>query len=338
LKKQILYTDSTPNKMQDHIGLAHLSPTSLAQLDAAKLPGLFPMGALAPVPGHLRLNSHLPVQLGVDSLSRHQFQQHPGLARSAALPPVIDPILAAQYGYAQLLHGAGTRKNATRESTAPLKAWLKEHQKNPYPTKGEKIMLALISGMTLTQVSTWFANARRRLKKENKWSPDAGFDDDEENLPKTSGDLSSQLKAEESGYSSHNDGSNSEHNSGGSSPRLVEVYDHESPQPPQVPTFGHRIVNHLLPKAPSSSPSIITSPASLMTSSTSSLMTSSTSSLMTSSSPSRVKPRIWSLVEMTSSSHSASSSASSTSASLSSRSPESSNKESSDSETEVQVS
>ena len=35
-------------------------------------------------------------------------------------------------------------------------------------------------GMTLTQVSTWFANARRRLKKENKWSPDAGFEDDEE--------------------------------------------------------------------------------------------------------------------------------------------------------------
>ena len=34
--------------------------------------------------------------------------------------------------------------------------------------------------MTLTQVSTWFANARRRLKKENKWSPEAGFEDDEE--------------------------------------------------------------------------------------------------------------------------------------------------------------
>ena len=27
-------------------------------------------------------------------------------------------------------------------------------------------MLALLSSMTLTQVSTWFANARRRLKKE----------------------------------------------------------------------------------------------------------------------------------------------------------------------------
>lgn len=76
------------------------------------------------------------------------------------------------------------RKNATRESTATLKAWLFEHIKNPYPTKGEKIMLAIITKMTLTQVSTWFANARRRLKKENKmqWSPRnrTGDDDDDD--------------------------------------------------------------------------------------------------------------------------------------------------------------
>jgi hypothetical protein len=59
------------------------------------------------------------------------------------------------------------------------------HRKNPYPTKGEKIMLAIITKMTLTQVSTWFANARRRLKKENKmtWSPRnrCGEDGDDEN-------------------------------------------------------------------------------------------------------------------------------------------------------------
>ncbi|KAL3318970.1 hypothetical protein Ciccas_002365 [Cichlidogyrus casuarinus] len=74
------------------------------------------------------------------------------------------------------------RKNATRESTATLKAWLQEHIKNPYPTKGEKIMLAIITKMTLTQVSTWFANARRRLKKENKmtWTPkNRGEEDDD---------------------------------------------------------------------------------------------------------------------------------------------------------------
>lgn len=60
------------------------------------------------------------------------------------------------------------RKNATRETTAALNEWLDEHGQNPYPTKGEKIMLALLTKMTLIQVSTWFANARRRMKKENK--------------------------------------------------------------------------------------------------------------------------------------------------------------------------
>ena len=37
-------------------------------------------------------------------------------------------------------------------------------------------MLAIITRMTLTQVSTWFANARRRLKKENVIGDD--FDSD----------------------------------------------------------------------------------------------------------------------------------------------------------------
>ncbi len=75
-----------------------------------------------------------------------------------------------------------TGKNATRDATTTLKAWLQEHKKNPYPTKGEKIMLAIITKMTLTQVSTWFANARRRLKKENKvtWAPRNKSEDEDE--------------------------------------------------------------------------------------------------------------------------------------------------------------
>lgn len=73
-------------------------------------------------------------------------------------------------------------KVASRESTGALKAWLSEHLKNPYPTKGEKIMLAIVTKMSLTQVSTWFANARRRLKKENRvsWASKAKSDEDEE--------------------------------------------------------------------------------------------------------------------------------------------------------------
>ncbi|KAL2080077.1 hypothetical protein ACEWY4_023870 [Coilia grayii] len=107
---------------------------------------------------------------------------HSEVAQSAYYP--YDHTFAQyQYGSVDV---ATRRKNATRETTSTLKAWLQEHKKNPYPTKGEKIMLAIITRMTLTQVSTWFANARRRLKKENKmtWSPrtknsdDKGCDDD----------------------------------------------------------------------------------------------------------------------------------------------------------------
>jgi hypothetical protein len=50
------------------------------------------------------------------------------------------------------VNGLGMRKAATRETTGPLKAWLHEHRKNPYPTKAEKIMLAIITKMTLIQV------------------------------------------------------------------------------------------------------------------------------------------------------------------------------------------
>ncbi|XP_032816430.1 Iroquois homeobox protein 5a-like [Petromyzon marinus] len=85
--------------------------------------------------------------------------------------PTLSHYPCDRYGAAEA--NVTRRKNATRDATATLKAWLNEHRKNPYPTKGEKIMLAIITRMTLTQISTWFANARRRLKKDNKmtWTP-----------------------------------------------------------------------------------------------------------------------------------------------------------------------
>ena len=42
------------------------------------------------------------------------------------------------------------RRHTARESTGPLKGWLQEHPRNPYPTKAEKVMLALISGKLTT--------------------------------------------------------------------------------------------------------------------------------------------------------------------------------------------
>jgi hypothetical protein len=93
---------------------------------------------------------------------------------------MMDPSAAAFNPY---LFADHKRKNATREITQPLKIWLNEHRKNPYPSKPDKVMLAICTGMTLTQVSTWFANARRRLKKENKmtWQPrNSGEDSDDD--------------------------------------------------------------------------------------------------------------------------------------------------------------
>ncbi|XP_054029334.1 iroquois-class homeodomain protein IRX-5 [Dryobates pubescens] len=94
------------------------------------------------------------------------YEVLPGLVSSAGLcPPCCQQRLPVEPGRAKVA--------AARESTGALKAWLARHPRNPYPSKGEKVMLAVVSRMSLTQVSTWFANARRRLKKENKagWAP-----------------------------------------------------------------------------------------------------------------------------------------------------------------------
>ncbi|MEE6499675.1 hypothetical protein FKM82_003544, partial [Ascaphus truei] len=108
--------------------------------------------------------------------SQYEMKENPGIQHGA-----FSHHHPAFYPYGQYQFGDPSRpKNATRESTSTLKAWLNEHRKNPYPTKGEKIMLAIITKMTLTQVSTWFANARRRLKKENKmtWAPRSRTDEE----------------------------------------------------------------------------------------------------------------------------------------------------------------
>ncbi|XP_055992395.1 iroquois-class homeodomain protein IRX-6 isoform X1 [Sorex fumeus] len=130
-------------------------------------------------PGYLPYTSEAPALYGALN-PQYEFKETagnftPGLAQAGAYysyEPTLGQYQYDRYGAVEL-SSSGRRKNATRETTSTLKAWLNEHRKNPYPTKGEKIMLAIITKMTLTQVSTWFANARRRLKKENKmtWAP-----------------------------------------------------------------------------------------------------------------------------------------------------------------------
>jgi len=60
----------------------------------------------------------------------------------------------------------GTKKhrgNLPKASTNILKKWLFEHLFHPYPTEEEKSALSLQTGLTLSQISNWFINARRRI-------------------------------------------------------------------------------------------------------------------------------------------------------------------------------
>lgn len=44
-----------------------------------------------------------------------------------------------------------------------LKSWLLEHASHPYPTEDEKRRLCSMTGLSISQVSNWFINARRRI-------------------------------------------------------------------------------------------------------------------------------------------------------------------------------
>ncbi|XP_056325874.1 mohawk homeobox a [Danio aesculapii] len=90
--------------------------------------------------------------------------QHPDLLSSS---PVIKDSSAIRHRRSGSRQNPGKvrhKRQALQDMARPLKQWLYKHRDNPYPTKTEKILLALGSQMTLVQVSNWFANARRRLK------------------------------------------------------------------------------------------------------------------------------------------------------------------------------
>ncbi|KAG9341965.1 hypothetical protein JZ751_018282 [Albula glossodonta] len=157
---------STRTELNAALGM-YGSPYAAAAAASQNYANYFPYST-DPTALYSTLNPQYDIKDGAGSL-------HSGITQPAAYYPYDHSLGQYQYDrYGTVdFNSSARRKNATRETTSTLKTWLYEHRKNPYPTKGEKIMLAIITKMTLTQVSTWFANARRRLKKENKmtWSP-----------------------------------------------------------------------------------------------------------------------------------------------------------------------
>ncbi|KAG4160178.1 hypothetical protein ERO13_D02G218500v2 [Gossypium hirsutum] len=62
-------------------------------------------------------------------------------------------------------HAWRPQRGLPESSVSILRAWLFEHFLHPYPKDSEKIMLARQTGLTRSQVSNWFINARVRLWK-----------------------------------------------------------------------------------------------------------------------------------------------------------------------------
>lgn len=65
-----------------------------------------------------------------------------------ALKPPFDPS-RPRLGGVKVRH----KRQVLQDMARPLKHWLYKHRDNPYPTKTEKVLLALGSHMTLVQVS-----------------------------------------------------------------------------------------------------------------------------------------------------------------------------------------
>ncbi|KDN52426.1 hypothetical protein K437DRAFT_5402 [Tilletiaria anomala UBC 951] len=55
------------------------------------------------------------------------------------------------------------RGKLPKEVTDTLRTWLLDHVARPYPTEEEKRRLCEATGLTMSQISNWFINARRRI-------------------------------------------------------------------------------------------------------------------------------------------------------------------------------
>ncbi|XP_010557975.1 PREDICTED: BEL1-like homeodomain protein 1 [Tarenaya hassleriana] len=97
-----------------------------------------------------------------------------GSSSSSSRLKFVDHHLRQQRALQQLgmIHHSNNNNNAWRpqrglpeRAVSVLRSWLFEHFLHPYPKDSDKVMLAKQTGLTRSQVSNWFINARVRLWK-----------------------------------------------------------------------------------------------------------------------------------------------------------------------------
>jgi hypothetical protein len=85
--------------------------------------------------------------------------------------PSQTPSLASALSSTRVAPGASSLVDSPRRrpaaipkpTTDVLKNWLHRHSDHPYPSEDEKKQLCAATGLSMSQVSNWMINARRRI-------------------------------------------------------------------------------------------------------------------------------------------------------------------------------
>ncbi|KAI9462951.1 homeobox KN domain-containing protein [Boletus coccyginus] len=104
-----------------------------------------------------------------DGLRHSAFSAYTLLANSLFLPAISVPQPPTPSAFpppSSLLsrpRPIKKRGKLPKETTDYLKAWLHRHSDHPYPSEEEKEQLCHATGLSMSQVSNWMINARRRI-------------------------------------------------------------------------------------------------------------------------------------------------------------------------------
>lgn len=108
-----------------------------------------------------------PNPYNTTSSSLSNTQQPPAAGNATSTQPsTSSPTRSPQQAPApSTLVDRPTRKRGKlpKETTDYLKAWLHRHSDHPYPSEEEKKQLCHATGLSMSQVSNWMINARRRI-------------------------------------------------------------------------------------------------------------------------------------------------------------------------------
>ncbi|KAL1719680.1 hypothetical protein EV715DRAFT_290109 [Schizophyllum commune] len=144
------------------------SDSSPSIVRPSSTPGIKYEADSATVPRHSSLSSASSGGLFEDAANRakpHDWAPSDTQdSRSSATPPSASAG-ATQRPTPPAVTVQPTRKRGKlpKETTDFLKAWLHRHADHPYPSEEEKKQLCHATGLSMSQVSNWMINARRRI-------------------------------------------------------------------------------------------------------------------------------------------------------------------------------